>query len=143
MKKCSTCKETKDNSLFDTDYRTKDDLTLNCLDCLSLLRSDETKRVKSYRRSEKGQDSRKKYMWSKYGLSTEQFDTLLTIQDNSCAICGKNFDKAKIYIDHCHTTNKVRGLLCLQCNTSLGNFYDDTNLLSNAINYINKYKEDK
>jgi hypothetical protein len=50
------------------------------------------------------------------------------------------WQKTRMVVDHCHSTNKVRGILCDLCNTALGKFHDDVNLLSNAIGYLNKGK---
>lgn len=47
------------------------------------------------------------------------------------------FDKRReLYIDHDHNTNKVRGLLCSNCNTALGKFKDDILILEEAIRYL-------
>lgn len=59
---------------------------------------------------------------TKYGLTKAEFDTLLTAQSGQCAICQKHL--AKPYIDHCHETGKVRGLLCHRCNIRLTGLED-------------------
>jgi len=41
-------------------------------------------------------------------------------------------------MDHCHKTNKIRGLLCGKCNSAIGFFDDDTELLEKAIDYLKK-----
>ena len=51
-----------------------------------------------------------------------------------CAICGTT--EGKLCIDHCHTTNKIRGWLCDKHNRGIGYFDDDTQLMLNAINYL-------
>ena len=65
---------------------------------------------------------------------------MLKKQNNKCKICLVEFDELipnqKINVDHCHTTNKVRGLLCSLCNRGLGQFKDNTERLTNAINYL-------
>lgn len=45
-------------------------------------------------------------------------------------------------IDHCHTTGVRRGMLCQNCNFGLGLFHDSTELLSVAIEYLTKYREE-
>lgn len=55
----------------------------------------------------------------RYGLTQEQFDKLLATQEGRCAICGDPFNRTP-HVDHCHTTGRVRGLLCAPCNTGLG-----------------------
>lgn len=74
----------------------------------------------------------------KYGITIEEYDKLLNEQKGCCAIC---FIKQKdigrnLSIDHCHTTGKIRGLLCNNCNASIGLFKEDINILESAINYL-------
>jgi len=45
------------------------------------------------------------------------------------------------YVDHDHVTNKVRGLLCHHCNTALGKFKDDINIMKQAIKYLERSNE--
>lgn len=82
-----------------------------------------------------------KAYWLKhqYGLSVEQRDSLLEKQNYSCAICKtKTTTKFGWHIDHCHTTNKVRGILCQFCNQLLGMAKNDTSILKEAISYLNE-----
>ena len=72
----------------------------------------------------------------KYNLTIEQYNKLIIEQDNKCLICGKPQENKKLAIDHCHTTNKVRGLLCSRCNLGIGLFKDDPDLLLKAGQYI-------
>jgi len=44
------------------------------------------------------------------------------------------------HLDHCHKTGRIRGVLCNNCNTGLGKFYDDIELLKTAINYLQKFQ---
>lgn len=55
---------------------------------------------------------------------------------NKCAICQQKF--LKLCLDHCHKTNKIRGMLCPKCNTMLGFAKDDIKILQNAIKYLKK-----
>ena len=80
-----------------------------------------------------------------YGLLPEDYDDMLKKQNNKCKICLVDFnDEALTFtdgrciasVDHCHTTNKVRGLLCSLCNRGLGHFKDNIKLLTQAINYL-------
>jgi len=63
---------------------------------------------------------------------------MLEEQEHKCAICSTSdadLDKL-LSVDHCHTTGKVRGLLCNNCNLALGNFKDKIENLKSAINYL-------
>jgi len=75
----------------------------------------------------------------KYGITDTEYYQLTESQHNVCAICNGNDDRgARLAVDHCHTTNKVRGLLCRKCNVALGYLNDDIALLESAINYLKK-----
>jgi hypothetical protein len=63
------------------------------------------------------------------------------IQEGVCAICGGiNKDGRRLFIDHDHSTGKVRGLLCTKCNFGVGHFNDDVILLLKTVGYIEKGK---
>jgi len=44
--------------------------------------------------------------------------------------------KTKLVVDHCHSTGKIRGLLCHNCNRALGLMQDNVETLQNAIDYL-------
>lgn len=71
--------------------------------------------------------------------STESYEDVLKRQGNACATCGRHeSDCAKsLHIDHDHATGKFRGLLCQQCNVSLGLVDDNVDVLSRMIRYLN------
>jgi hypothetical protein len=57
------------------------------------------------------------------GLSTEDYQKLLTRQDGRCAICRRRCGRGRrLAVDHDHATGRVRGLLCFRCNTSLARY---------------------
>jgi nitrate/TMAO reductase-like tetraheme cytochrome c subunit len=88
---------------------------------------------------EKKRYEKRKY--SKYGITKEILNQILLEQNNKCYICNTEFtESVKLNIDHCHTTMKVRGLLCINCNLGVGHFKDNIELLDNAIKYIIKSK---
>lgn len=88
---------------------------------------------------------RKQKLKSTYGLSWDEYVSLYNKQKGLCAICFKFLDidskvkTQKPYVDHCHTTKEVRGLLCHKCNFGLGQFEDNTVSLQNAIKYLEQY----
>jgi hypothetical protein len=73
-----------------------------------------------------------------YGLTAEQYDELFQAQGGCCAICRHQFtgEDRDTNVDHCHATGRVRGLLCLPCNTGIGLFKDDITLLQRALEYV-------
>ena len=66
---------------------------------------------------------------------------LLVAQDYKCAICGVDASELsrELSVDHNHETDEVRGLLCSHCNIGLGNFRDDVDVMSKAIEYLGRY----
>lgn len=91
----------------------------------------------------KDQDRNSK-LKSAYGITITDFNEMLVKQQGCCAICKckpeqqNNTDKRRqnLSIDHCHTTGKVRGLLCTGCNLALGYVKDNPNTLKEMINYL-------
>lgn len=87
---------------------------------------------------ELGKESERRRRMRRYGISEEVYSILLEKQNNACAICSLTFKNIGryIHIDHCHSTGKVRGILCHHCNILLGNAKDSVKTLSKAINYL-------
>lgn len=77
-------------------------------------------------------------------LAPTEYRRMLESQGVSCAICGTHAtdcSKARLDIDHDHSTGKIRGLLCFNCNIGLGAFCDDTERLRKAIIYLNLHTQ--
>lgn len=77
----------------------------------------------------------------RYGITSEEFDVMLEAQGGVCAICGTTDWPGKgnrPHADHCHVSNKFRGVLCHDCNVGLGNFKDDIARLEAAIEYLKR-----
>ncbi len=72
----------------------------------------------------------------KYGLTEEDYQSLLADQNGVCKVCSRPPDRGKLHVDHCHHTGKIRGLLCGTCNRGLGMFKDDPALLHKAAKYL-------
>jgi hypothetical protein len=127
---CSKCGQTKPAEKF---ARREDGSLrrLYCYDC----------KYQQDRRS----SMNNKYVY-KYGITLGRFEEMVVEQNGLCAICqttpvgaGKN---AKLHVDHDHKTGKVRALLCSGCNSGLGYFQDNTELVLAAYEYLMNYKED-
>ena len=73
----------------------------------------------------------------RYGLTIEEYDNMLSSQGGVCAICRKACASGRrLSVDHCHITNKIRGLLCDPCNRGLGAFRDDIDRMKAATVYL-------
>lgn len=84
------------------------------------------------------ENSRKHKLKTVFGITPEQYDIMLGNQNYSCLICKRHQTafQRRLAVDHCHTTNKVRGLLCSHCNLILGHARDDIKVLETAIQYL-------
>ena len=145
-KKCSKCKKVKGVSNFYASSTQPSGLQSNCKDC------NRIEAREAYRHGDKNKQkisSRRTMLKSKYGISLEQYNEMLQTQNEVCAICGlpetvisnKKGGVDSLRVDHCHSTGQIRGLLCSKCNFGVGNFNDSLYLLSSALNYILKYKQ--
>lgn len=152
MKICADCKFSKEEIKFYKNKQNKDGLYSYCIECSRLRMKKWAKvnnahkttyhRVWRQKNPEKvkainaRQIKRKKLKTFK--IDDEQYNNMICIQNNLCAICSKESKQRALAIDHCHKTKKIRGLLCSKCNRGLGFFNDDSNLLTKAIEYLSK-----
>ena len=155
MKKCNRCGLLKEVCKFSKKSSSKDGLNHCCKECDTLRNKEwRTNNLEKHREKnkkwkknnpQKSVYSRDKMLRNTYGLTEQDYDKQLKLQNGCCAICGKHHTKEKKYlaVDHCHTTGKVRGLLCWRCNVSIGKFEDNVVILQSAINYLNNppYKD--
>lgn len=87
-------------------------------------------------RSLKKPKSKIEYAIAKYNLSLDEYNSTLKEQDGLCALCFGPPDDERLYVDHCHVTGRVRGLLCRRCNLTLGFARDDPELLRRMAIYV-------
>jgi hypothetical protein len=83
---------------------------------------------------------------NRYGLTVADFQSMLEAQGHVCAICTMKRLSSKtkrLFVDHCHTTGKVRGLLCTRCNSGLGMFAEDGLLMKRAIAYLEAFNDER
>jgi hypothetical protein len=102
--------------------------TNNCIDC------DVESRAK---RVEKARWTRMK---KKYGLSELDVSQMMNKQNCQCVICNINL-MSGYHVDHCHSTGKVRGLLCQKCNQAIGLLRESESLFFKAAKYIREHNE--
>jgi hypothetical protein len=155
MKACSNCGFQKAPEAF---YRRGTGRQNKCIECSKVAAKDWYAANPDYRREKAREwraenpdyvrgyrkDNRRRiYLVEsarKYGITTEQFDEMWASQNGSCATCRKLFDwsikQTKPHIDHCHTTGRVRGLLCNACNSVLGIVNENADVLSALIGYL-------
>jgi len=91
------------------------------------------------RYKEKYREKQKEYsLQKKYGITIEQYNEIFIKQNGCCKICNRHQSEFKrsLAVDHCHKTNKVRGLLCHHCNAAIGHLFEDVFIMEKAISYL-------
>lgn len=84
----------------------------------------------------------------RFGITRHEYAELFHRQNGVCAICAKpetatrNGKVKALAVDHNHTTGKIRGLLCSDCNTGIGKLKDDRNVLLSAVKYLDEHLEE-
>lgn len=129
---CSRCKEEKELNQFSRDKYHTSGYKSACKKCASasfitwrqinLKQSRERERISHY--------------VSKYKLTLEEAMSLVLDRTGICSICGS---LSPLVIDHCHTSNTVRGRICSSCNSLLGYAKDNIKTLANAIHYLENF----
>lgn len=136
MRTCTRCGTRKPTADFYRDTRAKDGLRAACKPCID---ADNAARyaVKQYRpKPAPPHKSREYHLRSKYGLEPDDYDRLLAQQNGVCAICEHPEKiRTSLSVDHDHETNEVRGLLCFNCNSSLGKLEAH---MDNLLAYLDK-----
>ena len=124
MKVCNKCRENLPDEKFSKRTYSSGNVGLQnkCKDCERTTRSAYYKPHETARR--------------KFQITDEEYSTLMNKSKAGCEVCHAPL--RKVCIDHCHSTNKVRGVLCNNCNTALGLVGDNVEILSNLIRYLER-----
>ena len=146
-KKCSMCKIVKPLSDYFRDNRRKVGVRCRCKECCRIetysWRDRNRSEYNNYAAAWRAKNPDKQHATDikrHYSLSIEDYNRLLTEQSCRCKICGYQHNpevkRGRLYVDHCHDTGRVRGLLCALCNSALGGFKSDVALLKAASEYL-------
>lgn len=108
---CPDCKETKERTEFYLRRKSGQTSCSRCKVChLKYTKEHELEKFGSHKY---------RHMFQNHGLTAEAYDEMYEKQQGRCFLCER---ERKLVIDHCHTTGRVRGLLCNGCNIGLGQF---------------------
>ncbi len=158
-KRCSRCKQLKELSEFYPRKvqkpkhdkakpriyrRTAMGRRADCIECCTVqdriyLSRDDIRRKK-----------REDRLAREYGITIAEYESILASQNGVCAICRKgqedegcrwNGKREHFSVDHCHTTGKVRGILCARCNLGIGMFMEDAEAMKKAVGYLEDFNE--
>lgn len=134
-KVCSKCGTEKPLSSFSVRKGLKSGLRSQCKEC-----DLEYNRNFYHKMSDEKKKKRNRQIsLTRRKITQEEYDFMYAKQKGCCAICGKhesNVLRNRLNIDHCHSTGKIRGLLCHHCNAALGHLEDSIDNLTTAISYL-------
>lgn len=129
-KTCSKCGEEKPTDDFYPKRR-------SCKMCVQAYQRDLAASRPNYHRN--------RNLINRYGISGDEYQTLLANQNSACPICQVEISeileykgKRSVVVDHNHETGEVRGILCSGCNLVLGHARESTDVLYKAIVYLSE-----
>jgi hypothetical protein len=159
LKTCGKCGQSKPLGEFAAGRRFADGLQPWCRSCFrayaharrqdpDIAAKERTYHADYYQRKqatgEYGLSQRKSRLKRQYGISLNEYVSMLVAQGQKCAICGSpspNREGADSFdVDHDHKTGKVRGLLCKDCNLTIGTAHDSPEALRKAADYLERYE---
>lgn len=96
----------------------------NCVECF--LKSAEKRKEKA----------RERRLLKIYGIDFKNLELMLSSQNHKCKICLTELTQKNMHVDHCHSTNKVRGVLCSKCNQAIGLLKENKENFLRALEYL-------
>ena len=146
MHVCPQCEEEKARSEFylKKNIQKKNGLRARATPCKECLKRKKKDNYEFYR--DKQENWRLKNF---YGIDKDEYNRMLEAQGGTCLICKKsghirrkNSRPIALAVDHNHETGKIRGLLCINCNSGIGKLGDSITMLKKAIKYLEETDED-
>lgn len=148
MVSCTKCKETKPKDSFRKRKNSSNGLQYWCRKCENKANRQRYKPKPKKKKKQTNpktikRNARNRMLQHRYNITLEEYEQMYENQNGKCSICNDNYPSGGtngLYVDHCHKTGNVRGLLCPRCNSLLGRFLDDQKILNKALEYLNKNK---
>lgn len=147
-KVCGHCKVEKDLGSFNVN-RSKKNYAKGVYPVCKSCQSKKSKESYKRHKAKRNQSSRSYHLSRNYGLTLDEFHALVEKQGQLCACCGEKQDykrtdgkRQHLFVDHCHKTGEVRGLLCGRCNSGIGLLGDTAEHVKKAVEYLEKRIKD-
>lgn len=146
-KTCNKCTLTKSTLDFYKDAGCADGFSTLCKVCrnISMIkwrkknRNKYNENMRDWRKNNR-EEVKDHDLMRTYGIGLEEYNKMLTEQNNVCAICKKQqMGKRPLAVDHCHKTGKVRSLLCYGCNRKL-HVLENADALNACVAYLEKHR---
>lgn len=130
---CRPCKQ-KAKKVYNENNREKTNAARTLHRKNNLEKHKETRRV----HYQKNPETYRRYNLDRYGVSPEEYDAMLSDQGGGCACCGAKTNKngKRLFVDHCHESGIIRGILCMKCNSGIGSLGDSVEGLRRALAYL-------
>ena len=144
MKQCTSCGEVLPTTKFGNKRWTNQDGTVtsakksHCRDCVN--KSNLSRYHNNPNTKEAHKRASYKHRLKSYGLEPEEYEVMWERCEGCCEICGTK-PVGLLFIDHSHSTGKVRGLLCGHCSSALGFVREDRGVVSNILQYLERHDE--
>jgi Recombination endonuclease VII len=132
LRKCGRCGEIKPLELFLKLGRAKNGRGGICKSCCNAASKAWAKENPA---PYKATARRTKHLL-RYGITQQDYESMFVAQNGVCAICSSRANRDRLDVDHCHSTGKVRGLLCGCCNSAIGLLRDNPALIMTAAKYV-------
>lgn len=114
-----------------------------CNSCRYKREPNRRAQVAAWQRSNAERVRESRYL-RQYGVDIAWYESQLEMQTGRCAICGRTDPGSSriryFSVDHDHTTNQIRGLLCFPCNAAVGYLQDNPWLMESAALYLRSYQ---
>lgn len=127
---CTFCKKTEPEVAFYTNWK--------CYYCKTCWAAYSARYRKNHKEKQL-ETNRKSWHKNKHIWNYDSvWERMFAEQNGKCKICGKEQPNKKLATDHCHTTGKIRGLLCDPCNRGIGLLQDSSTILQKAKEYLDE-----
>jgi len=139
---CNKCKKVRPASKFNKDKSTKTGLYPYCRDCQSKKNSKYYKEngraiiSRQVDRDERRLQQRSYKLKVKYGIDLKKYYEMYEAQQGRCLVCDEW--QERLFVDHDHKSEEIRGLLCNNCNMGIGLLKDNPTVLERAVAYIKR-----
>lgn len=142
---CCDCKQERDENAFSKKANCKRGFHSKCKDCHNTYvrevwyPKNVQKQIASSSKWKK--ENPAKVLAQRHSLRLEDVEEILQKSNNCCQLCKSTHN---LHFDHCHATNKARGILCVSCNTLIGKLGDSyisaESRMKDILNYLEPYK---
>lgn len=137
LKRCPGCRVTKPLEAFYEHKSARDGRAPHCIVCVNTKLRPAKKQILT---EDQRRANREKVLRREFGISLEEYQAMHDTQGGVCAICGMAETGKTLAVDHCHTSGKIRGLLCGRCNPAVGFLRESPELARELAAYLEKHR---